>query len=116
STVVLTAQDLSAPVLTAADDQDVTLGANCTIVIPDVRGTATDNCKGTTITQSPAVGAEVEAVDGKTIAVTVTATDAAGNTDVETVTLTAQDVTAPTIVCPTNAERANNPGTCTYTA
>src|SRR5690606_18655982 len=88
--------DNEAPVLTAANDQDVTLGANCTIIIPDVRGTATDNC-GVTITQDVEIGSEVSAADGDEIPVIVTATDAAGNSVTSTVVLTAQDLSAPVL-------------------
>ncbi|WP_224995324.1 T9SS type A sorting domain-containing protein [Cesiribacter sp. SM1] len=116
ATVVLTAQDVTAPVLTAAANQDVNLGTECSIVVPDVTGSAIDNCAGTTITQAPVAGTVVTAVDGQTINVVVTATDAAGNTDEATVVLTAQDVTAPAIACPEDQTRPNNSGTCTYTA
>ncbi|MBJ6117908.1 HYR domain-containing protein [Pontibacter sp. BT310] len=108
ATQVVTVVDMTAPVLTAAINQNVNLGENCTITIPDVRGTATDNCQGTTITQSPAVGTEVEATHNQTITVTVTATDAAGNTDEAQVVLTAKDVTNPTIAAPANVKVAAN--------
>jgi hypothetical protein len=101
-------KDETAPVLTAGTNQNVNLGENCTVTIPDVRGTATDNCQGTTITQTPAVGTEVEATHNQTISVTVTATDAAGNTDEAQVVLTAKDVTNPTIAAPANVTVAAN--------
>ncbi|KIA83957.1 hypothetical protein, partial [Flavobacterium sp. AED] len=88
-TVVLTAKDLTAPVLTVALDQDVNLDGSCSVTIPDVRGTATDNCTGTTIAQIPAVGSVVSSSHNGSINVQVTATDAAGLTDVKTVVLTA---------------------------
>ncbi|GGG34636.1 hypothetical protein GCM10011532_17890 [Christiangramia forsetii] len=115
ATVVLTAQDETDPILTAAANQDVILGENCSIVVPDVTGSATDNCAGTTITQLPTAGTVVTAIDGETINVEVTATDAAGNTDTATVVLTAQDETDPSITCPSNQTRANDAGTCSYT-
>ena len=99
-TVTLTPKDVTAPVLTPAANQDVNMdvaNGSCSIVIPDVRGTATDNCTGTVITQSPAVGAANAAAHGTPITVTVTATDAAGLTNVKTVTLTPKDVTAPVL-------------------
>jgi hypothetical protein len=95
-TVVLTAKDVTAPVLTEEADQNVNLGAECKIIVPNVvdGSSATDNC-GATITQLPLAGTEVSVAHNGTVNVTVTATDAAGNTDIETVVLTAKDVTAP---------------------
>src|SRR5258707_1061400 len=94
--VVLTAKDITAPVLTAAADQNINLDAACSITIPDVRGTATDNCT-VTISQSPGIGAVIASSHNATTSVTVTATDAAGNTDIKTVVLTAKDITAPVL-------------------
>ncbi|MCM8568851.1 hypothetical protein NE848_05640 [Gramella jeungdoensis] len=94
STVVLTAKDNEAPVLTAEADQDVDLDEFCAITVPNVMGTATDNCT-VTITQSPSVGTVVSSEHNGTVDVVVTATDAAGNTDESTVVLTAKDNEAP---------------------
>jgi hypothetical protein len=62
----------------------------------------------------------VSASHNGTVNVTVTATDAAGNTDVETVVLTAKDVTAPAITCLSPIVKINDAGVCgavvTYTA
>ncbi|TDU42625.1 HYR domain-containing protein, partial [Gelidibacter sediminis] len=99
--VVLTAKDVTNPVLTVASDDDVNLDAGCEITVPDVMGSATDNCT-VTITQSPAVGSKVSLVHDGTTTVTVTATDAAGNTDVKNVVLTAKDVTAPVLTADSN--------------
>ncbi|KIA83958.1 HYR domain-containing protein [Flavobacterium sp. AED] len=99
---MLTAKDVIAPVLIPAASQNVNLNASCSVTIPDVRGTATDNCTGTIITQIPSIGSVVSSSHNGTINVLVTATDGAGLTDVKTVVLTAKDVTAPTIVCPVN--------------
>src|SRR4029078_4124028 len=115
-TVVLTAKDITPPVLTAAADQDVNLNGSCSVTIPDVRGTATDNCAGTVITQIPSIGAVVSSSHNATINVTVTATDAGGNTAVKTVVLTAKDVTPPTIVCPANITLSACTSTATWTA
>ncbi len=97
-TVVLTAKDVTPPVLTPAANQNVNLNTSCSIVVPDVRGTATDNCTGVTITQSPVTGTVIPLAHNQTYNVTVTATDLAGLTDVKTVVLTAKDVTAPTVI------------------
>ncbi len=99
--VTLTAKDVSAPALTAGADQDVNLNGSCSIIVPDVRGTATDNCT-VSIAQSPAAGTVVSSSHNGTVSVTVTATDGAGLTDVKTVTMTAKDITSPTITCPGN--------------
>ncbi|TXE04376.1 hypothetical protein ES711_16080, partial [Gelidibacter salicanalis] len=94
--VTLTAKDVTQPVLTVNAVQDVNLDASCEITVPDVRGSATDNCTFT-ITQSPAIGSKVTLAHNGKIAVTVTAKDAAGNTDIKVVTLTAKDVTQPVL-------------------
>jgi hypothetical protein len=113
-TVVLTAKDVDAPVLTAAADQTVGLNGTCKITVPNVTGTATDNCAGTGITQSPTAGTVVDATHNETISVTVTATDAAGLTDVETVVLTAKDITAPVLTAAADQTVGLN-GTCKIT-
>jgi Bacterial Ig-like domain (group 3)/HYR domain len=113
-TVVLTAKDVTAPILTAGANQNVNLDANCQITVPNVKGTATDNCTGVTIVQSPVAGTLVSAAHNGTVNVTVTATDGAGLTDVKTVVLTAKDVTLPTIMCPNNiVSGATDAGLCT---
>jgi large repetitive protein len=101
SVVVITAKDVTAPVLTAAANQDVTLDGGCMITVPNVTGSASDNCSGTTITQSPMATSTLAAVHNGTYSVTVTATDLGGNTATSIVVLTAKDQTAPTITtCP----------------
>nr|WP_288836626.1 LamG-like jellyroll fold domain-containing protein [uncultured Flavobacterium sp.] len=74
---------------------------------------ATDNCTGTTITQSPAAGTTQAAVHNGTINITVTATDAAGNTDSEIVVITAKDLTNPTLTVGANQTANTNAGLCT---
>src|SRR4029078_3764778 len=113
-TVVLTAKDITPPVLTPAANQNVNLNGSCSATIPDVRGTAIDNCPGTVITQSPAVGATVSSSHNGTINVTVTATDAAGLTDVKTVVLTAKDITPP-VLTPAANQNVNLNGSCSAT-
>jgi|GEM_PF-2251314 len=97
-TVVLTAKDVTPPVLTPAANQNVNLNTSCSIVVPNVIGTATDNCTGVTIAQSPVAGTVIPLAHNQTYNITVTATDAAGLTDIKTVVLTAKDVTAPTVI------------------
>ncbi len=109
-TVTLTAKDVTAPVLTAEADQDVNLDADCSVTVPDLTdgSSATDNCT-VSITQLPLAGAVVSSAHNGTVEVTVTATDAAGNSDSKTVTLTAKDVTAPV---PDVSVLANATGEC----
>ncbi len=108
--------DQTPPVLTPAANQNINLNAGCSIIIPDVRGTATDNCSGSVIiTQSPSIGAVISSSHNATINVTVTATDAAGNTDVKTVALTAKDVTPPVIVSVSDINVGTDDGVCNAT-
>ncbi|WP_386779813.1 hypothetical protein, partial [Longispora fulva] len=93
-TATVLVEDNEAPVLTAAEDQIVILDEFCSITVPNVMGTASDNCS-VTITQSPAVGTVLSSSQNATIEVLVTATDASGNTDIKTVSLTPKDQTAP---------------------
>ncbi|NEW80397.1 MAG: T9SS type A sorting domain-containing protein, partial [Gelidibacter sp.] len=112
-TVTLTAKDITPPVLTPGANQNVNLNGSCSVTIPDVKGTATDNCTGTVITQSPAVGATQAAVHNGTITVTVTATDAAGNTNAKIVVITAKDTTNPVLTAGANQTANTNAGLCT---
>ena len=115
ATVVLTAKDVTAPVLTAEGNQDVNLDGGCSITIPNLvdGSSATDNCTYT-ITQSPLAGTVVPASHNDTVDVVVTATDAAGNTDEATVVLTAKDVTAPVLTAEGNQD-VNLDGGCSIT-
>ena len=70
-------------------------------MVPDVLTGITDeadNCGTLTMTQSPAAGV---AFNGQTT-ITVTATDASGNTTTCKVTVTIVDDTDPVITCPAN--------------
>ena len=93
--------DVTPPVLTPAPDQDVHLNANCSIIIPDVRGTATD-ASSVTIIQTPAAGTIITSYHNDTIHVSVRATDASGNFVIKTVVLTSKDVTAPVVANPSD--------------
>ena len=78
---VITVQDIQAPVITTCA-QPVTVftnNAGCTSILLDYRSTvtATDNCSLVTLTQSPAAGT---ALPMGANTVTITATDACGNT------------------------------------
>ncbi|WP_139068318.1 LamG-like jellyroll fold domain-containing protein, partial [Flavobacterium glycines] len=114
--VVITAKDVTNPVLTAEANQDVNLNASCMITIPNVvdGSSATDNCSGVTITQNPLVGTTQAAVNNGTINVTVTATDVAGNTDSKIVVITAKDTTNP-VLTPEANQNATLNGSCLVT-
>src|SRR5690606_40528047 len=60
--------------------------------------TAADNCAVASVTQSPAAGTAVNGVG--TTSVTLTVTDASGNTETCTFNVDRVDTTKPTITCP----------------
>ncbi|MHA6279521.1 T9SS type B sorting domain-containing protein [Salinimicrobium sp. CAU 1759] len=105
TTVLLTAKDVTNPVLTAEANQDVNLDADCSVTVPNLvdGSTATDNCT-VTLTQSPEAGTVVSSEHNGTVDVKVTATDAAGNTAEATVVLTAKDVTNPILTAEANQD------------
>jgi hypothetical protein len=99
----ITVIDNTAPTVNAPADSSASADATCQAAIPNVvaGSSSSDNCGGTvTLTQSPAAGTLV-GVGPHTI--TVTATDAAGNTSSDTVTFTVNDTTAPTVSAPADA-------------
>lgn len=98
--VTLTPKDVTDPEITtdcATLDQDVNLNGNCELVVPDLASSvaATDNCNTVTITQNPAEGTAISSSNNMTHDVTIIATDAAGLTDMCTVTLTSKQVSEP---------------------
>ena len=92
--------DNTPPTISCPPTQTLTLGANCQATLPDytVSAGANDNCLITTISQSPAPMTTVSGVGPMTV--TLTATDASGNTATCTFTVNKQDNTPPTITCP----------------
>ena len=99
----VTVNDTAAPTITAcATNISLSADANCQAIIPDLtmQVAATDACSAVTTTQSPLAGTLVGI--GSHL-VTLTATDAANNSDTCSATITVVDVTAPTItLCATN--------------
>ena len=96
--VTVTVDNIVPAITWTGGTQAVSLGANCTGFMPNYTAspfvTASDNCAAPTITQSPIVGAAIPA--GVSL-VTLTATDAAGNTATTTFNINAADLTPPTI-------------------
>src|SRR5206468_209779 len=108
----ITVEDNSAPTVTCPVDSSASADANCQAVVPDVLGgvTVSDDCSAAdaiSLSQSPAAGTLV-GLGAHTI--TVTATDATGNSATCTTSFTVTDNTAPTVTCPaaSSASADNN--------
>jgi len=80
-------------------------GANVSFTIPN----PTDNCTGASSAASPASGTFFNV---GTTPVTVTATDAAGNTNTCTFSVIVNDTENPTANCPSNVTENNDNGQC----
>ena len=96
-----------------------------TAVLTEFDATATDNCAVTSLTYAltgatTGTGTTLAGVvfNGGVTTVTWTASDAAGNTDICSFTVTVLDAQDPVITCPVaiNANRNANAGVCSYTA
>jgi formylglycine-generating enzyme required for sulfatase activity len=107
--------DTVPPVITTcAPNQSIGTSVGCQGVVPDFTASvvSSDNCTPVTLTQLPAAGASVAL---GTLAVTITATDAAGNTAQCVALLTVTDTTGPMITaCASNQSVAAN-GNCRAT-
>ncbi len=100
-TFTVTPVDNTAPILTCPGNQTETANGACQVVLPDYTGLASvsDACDASpVVTQSPAAGTTVTGA----ATVTLTATDASGNSTSCTFTVTPTDNTPPTISCPGN--------------
>lgn len=98
-TFLVVLDDDTPPVITCPLDQPENYNALCQFTIVDYTGlgAATDNCdNASVITQSPSVGTSI----GSTSAVTLTATDASGNTSTCSFNVVPEDNTGPNISCP----------------
>ena len=96
---VVTVIDSVSPVVTCPGNQVENFDASCQFTVPDYTsmGSATDNCGGTlTITQSPVSGT---VISGNTT-ITLSVTDANGNTGSCTFDVVPNDATPPVITCP----------------
>lgn len=99
--------DNSAPVVTCPGNQFVTADANCIGVLGNYipLASATDNCSSVfTYSQSPAPGTTI----GTTTMVTIQVIDQSGNIGTCTFNVDLQDVTGPTIICPSNTTLTAN--------
>jgi len=103
STLVTITSDNVVPTITCPGNQTINLDASCSAVMPDYTSlaTASDNCTPSgsiVLTQVPAAGSTLASAGNVTV--TITATDASGNSSNCTFTLTKLDVTPPVITCP----------------
>lgn len=93
--------DTISPTISCPSDQNVSATSGCTATLGNYAGFAimTDNCDPSPVaTQNPIVGTSITT----TQIVTLTATDANGNTATCSFLVTVDDAIAPTITCPTD--------------
>jgi Concanavalin A-like lectin/glucanases superfamily/HYR domain/Secretion system C-terminal sorting domain len=100
--LTLSIEDNTAPSLSCPPAQTLELTANCEAALPNytVMALTSDNCTQTAnivLTQSAASGSTVSVAGNQTI--TLTATDAAGNTKTCQFIVNKVDLTAPTALC-----------------
>lgn len=98
---IITLADTTAPVISCPGTQIVNIDQNCQYQIPDLSSLVivTDLCDpNPTFSQSPAVGVTVSGM----VDITVTVTDASGNFTTCIVQAQPNDVTNPSITCPTD--------------
>jgi gliding motility-associated-like protein len=111
----LIVEDTDAPVIvTCAPNTTLQLGANCEATLPDytLSVVATDNCDNNlTISQSPAAGTIVSG-HGSVVNVTVTVTDANGNSTQCFFDVTLEDSVAPVVSCAADVAEATDAGSC----
>jgi hypothetical protein len=98
-TFTVTKVDNTAPTISCPATQTLALGANCTASLPNYTSLATtgDGCGVQSVTQSPAAGTTVSSAGNMTV--TLTVTDANGNTANCTFTVSKVDNTPPTVEC-----------------
>ncbi|MBK9449666.1 MAG: HYR domain-containing protein [Bacteroidetes bacterium] len=108
-TQTVTVVDNEAPVITCPGNQILNAGTNCTATAT-YSATATDLCSTHAVTYSPVSGSDFAL---GTTTVTATATDSFGNSAACSFTVTVNDVTPPTLTCPTALTINTSPGLCT---
>jgi hypothetical protein len=97
-TATVTIEDVTLPTITCPADQNEDFDANCEFALPDYTGLATvaDTCDAApSVTQLPAPGTIITT----TATITLTVTDASGNSDLCTFDVIPEDNTAPAITC-----------------
>ncbi|HRH37603.1 MAG TPA: HYR domain-containing protein, partial [Flavobacteriales bacterium] len=97
--LTVTPTDNVAPTIVCGSAPGLFAGANCQAALPNWTALATtsDNCSGAVqVTQSPSAGTFVS----NGTAVTLTATDASGNSSSCVITAVVQDLTPPVLSCP----------------
>src|SRR5207249_369948 len=100
-TTLFTVTDTTAPTVNCSPVPSASADGSCQAAVPNILSgvTVSDSCSGTnaiTVTQSPVAGTMVS-LGSHTI--TVTATDAAGNSATCTTIFTVTDTTAPSVPC-----------------
>ncbi|MFM9826568.1 MAG: hypothetical protein ACKVOD_10640, partial [Flavobacterium sp.] len=98
--------------------KNISSGAGCKFTIPDYRSlvSATDDCGGVVITQSPAAGSELSVANNDVVTITITATDDYGNDVSTSFDVTLKDVTNPVFTSsPTDSNVNVNSLDCTFT-
>lgn len=112
-TFVITANDVTAPVVSCPATTTVPSNTNCLVFLSDYTGNGTvlDNCDGTspTILQSPVAGTAI----GGTTQVTLYALDGSGNLGECIFNVELDDQTPPSIVCPDD-QIVPSDATCGY--
>jgi hypothetical protein len=111
-TTTFTVNDTTAPTVSCPSGTSASADASCMAAVPNyaASASASDNCSGAiTKTQSPAAGTMV-GLGPHTV--TVTATDASGNSSSCTTTFTVNDTTPPVVACPPPSTASADPSTC----
>ena len=117
--VTITADDVTDPdITTCPGDQDLSVDGSCEVTLPDFTGDAvySDDCDASpSISQSPTAGTLLSGA-GTVQTVTLTVTDASGNSTDCSFEVTLVDDTDPVIVdCPTDQSLAPDSPGCTAT-
>jgi hypothetical protein len=111
----VTVTDNIAPVITCPSAQNINLNNACGATMPNFipMAVVSDNCTPSgsiTVTQSPAAGTVLSGAGIQIV--TLTATDANGNTSNCTFNLNKQDATPPVMSCPANIITTTSAGVC----